>query len=188
MPSFSEGSVTESSWKLLQSFLKSNGVFLLALDNYLEGSWRVKSNTDFKSLDCKINITSNLHAYLCCSVQCPCFSHQKLWEVFLEPHSCTPFSDWCAVHMKENSAFTWWKQFRRNEWERLLLTESYRDTEWLRLKGTSGGHLVQLPAQGGPPRLLPRTMSKWLLGNPKEVDSTTCLGDLCQGLVMCRVK
>lgn len=61
-----------------------------------------------------------------------------------------------------------------------------RITGWLRLEGTTGGHLVHPPLlkQG----TLLRTVSRWLLDISRERDSATSLGNLFHHLVALTVK
>jgi len=55
----------------------------------------------------------------------------------------------------------------------------HKNTEWLRLEGTSGGHLVQHPWSGEATwSWLPRTVSRQLLNISKEEDFTASLGNL----------
>lgn len=71
--------------------------------------------------------------------------------------------------------------------EAILL--SHRIIEWLRLEGTSGGHLVQhLCSSRAAYSWLPRTMSRWLLNISKMRDYTPSLGNLCKYLVTLTVK
>lgn len=62
--------------------------------------------------------------------------------------------------------------------------ETVRITAWLRLKGTSGVHLVQ-PCHSS---RLPRSMFRQYLTISKDADSTTSLGNLGQCLVTLTVK
>lgn len=51
-------------------------------------------------------------------------------------------------------------------------------TEWCKLEGTCGGHLVQSLLKQGSPKLVPRPMSKQILKTPQRGDPTTPLSNL----------
>lgn len=56
----------------------------------------------------------------------------------------------------------------------------YRIPEWLRLKGTPGGHLVQVPSSGRVTQSqLCRTVFRCVLKISNEGDSTTAVGNQC---------
>lgn len=59
----------------------------------------------------------------------------------------------------------------------------------VRLKGTTGGHLVQLSCSSSATQnQLLRTVSRWLLNIFKDRDSSTSLGNTCQCLVTLTVE
>ena len=59
---------------------------------------------------------------------------------------------------------------------RIIISWNEKATKWLRLEGTSVGHLIQ-PPQLKQGHLEPRTMSRWLLSISREGDATTSLGN-----------
>jgi len=56
---------------------------------------------------------------------------------------------------------------------------NHRITGWLRLEGSSGGHLAQPSSSRETPSRVPRTMSRWLWKISKE-EIPQLLGSLCQ--------
>jgi len=66
---------------------------------------------------------------------------------------------------------------------------SQNHKEWWGLEGTSGDDLVQAPCRSRVTySRLHRTLSRWGLSISREGDSTTSLGNLCQGSITLRVK
>ena len=71
----------------------------------------------------------------------------------------------------------------------IAISPQGRITEWLRLEGSSEGHLVQLPCSSRVTfSRLARTTTRWLLNISRDGDSTTTLAKLCQCSVTLTVK
>ena len=102
----------------------------------------------------------------------------KVWVI--ETGNIFIFNIWCGPRLTYLSSILC---------SPVLLMLFHRITEWLKLEGTSGGHLVQPPCSCRDTwsRLL-RTMFRQLLNISKDGDRTTSLGNLCQSSITLTVK
>lgn len=107
---------------------------------------------------------------------------------FLQGHSLLTFSMWyCSCVVRIYSAASVWlicRDTRRDSgWAPdKPKSQNHGITDWLKLEGTSWGHLVQPPSS----RRLPRI--RWLLKISKENNTTASLGNLYLCSVTHRLK
>lgn len=66
------------------------------------------------------------------------------------------------------------------KWCRISWSAIHRITEWLKLKGTSGDHMVHAHAQSGSPTGCCPVACRWFWSISKAGDSTVYLGNFCQ--------